>query len=48
VIACLGYNGRGVALATALGGEIAKFARGADPAGIALPVTRARAAWSAP
>ena len=39
LIACLGYNGRGVALATAMGGEVAKLAMGAPPNELAMPVT---------
>ncbi len=39
LIACVGYNGRGVALSTAMGGEIAKLARGVSPDDIAMPVT---------
>jgi len=38
VIACLGYNGRGVAMATAMGAEVAR--RIIDPAGeIDMPIT---------
>jgi glycine/D-amino acid oxidase-like deaminating enzyme len=49
IIACLGYNGRGVAMATAMGAQIA--GRIVDPDGeFALPVTRMKpialhAAW---
>jgi glycine/D-amino acid oxidase-like deaminating enzyme len=39
LIACMGYNGRGVALSTAMGGEISKLALGAEPGAIAMPVT---------
>ncbi len=39
LIACLGYNGRGVALSTAMGAEIAKLAQGAAARDIAMPVT---------
>ncbi len=39
LIACLGYNGRGVALSTAMGGEIAKLATGTAARDIAMPVT---------
>ena len=39
LIACLGYNGRGVALSTVMGAEIAKLALGKDPTEIHLPVT---------
>lgn len=35
----LGYNGRGVALASAMGGEIAKLATGTPARDIAMPVT---------
>lgn len=42
LIACLGYNGRGVALSTALGAEIAKLATGTEPRDIPLPVTPIR------
>jgi glycine/D-amino acid oxidase-like deaminating enzyme len=37
--ACLGYNGRGVALATAMGAEVAKLATGTPARDIAMPVT---------
>lgn len=40
--ACLGYNGRGVALATAMGGELAKLATGTPARDIAMPVTPIR------
>ncbi len=42
LLACLGYNGRGVALATAMGGEIARLATGTPARDIALPVTPIR------
>jgi glycine/D-amino acid oxidase-like deaminating enzyme len=42
LIACLGYNGRGVALSTALGAEIARLALGAAAEEIAMPVTPVR------
>lgn len=42
LIACLGYNGRGVALSTAMGAEIAKLALGAGPEEIAMPVLPVR------
>ena len=35
----IGYNGRGVALANALGREIARAIDGEDPRGLALPIT---------
>lgn len=38
LIACLGYNGRGVALSTAMGGEIAKLVSGVDAREIDMPV----------
>jgi glycine/D-amino acid oxidase-like deaminating enzyme len=39
LIACLGYNGRGVALATAMGAQIAQLI--ADPGGMfSMPITR--------
>lgn len=40
--ACLGYNGRGVALATAMGGEIARLVSGTPARDIAMPVTGIR------
>jgi glycine/D-amino acid oxidase-like deaminating enzyme len=39
LVACLGCNGRGVALLTAMGGELAKFALGRDAHALALPLT---------
>jgi glycine/D-amino acid oxidase-like deaminating enzyme len=42
LIACLGYNGRGVALSTAMGGELARFILGKDPRDMALPLTPVR------
>jgi glycine/D-amino acid oxidase-like deaminating enzyme len=39
LLACLGYNGRGVALSTAMGGEVAKLATGTPARDIAMPVT---------
>ena len=39
LICCLGYNGRGVALSTAMGGEIAKLATGTAARDIAMPAT---------
>lgn len=42
VIACLGYNGRGVALSIAMGGEIAKVATGTPAQDISMPVTPIR------
>lgn len=38
VIACLGYNGRGIAMATALGGEIARRITGTPAAELDVPV----------
>ncbi len=42
VVAALGYNGRGVAMATAMGGEIARRLLGAGPAELAMPITDIR------
>jgi len=42
LVACLGYNGRGVALSTAMGGEIARLVTGTAPGDIAMPVTPIR------
>ena len=39
VIAALGYNGRGVAMATAMGGEIARRILGASDAEMSMPIT---------
>lgn len=39
VMAALGYNGRGVALATAMGAELAAWAAGTPARDLALPVT---------
>jgi glycine/D-amino acid oxidase-like deaminating enzyme len=39
LFACLGYNGRGVALSTAMGGEIAKRVTGAPPETLAMPTS---------
>jgi glycine/D-amino acid oxidase-like deaminating enzyme len=41
-LCCLGYNGRGVALSTAMGGEVAKLATGTPAGEIAMPVTPIR------
>ncbi|TNF63070.1 MAG: FAD-binding oxidoreductase, partial [Rhodobacteraceae bacterium] len=38
----LGYNGRGVAMATAMGRELARWARGTAPADLDYPVTPLR------
>lgn len=43
VLACLGYNGRGVALSTAMGAELARRAMGGRAADIAMPITSIRA-----
>jgi glycine/D-amino acid oxidase-like deaminating enzyme len=43
VIAALGYNGRGVAMATAMGGEIARRVAGTPAANLDMPVTDLRA-----
>lgn len=42
LICCLGYNGRGVALSTAMGGEIARLVSGTRAAEIDMPVTPIR------
>lgn len=42
VIAALGYNGRGVAMATAMGGEIARRITGSPASELGLPVTDVR------
>jgi glycine/D-amino acid oxidase-like deaminating enzyme len=42
VIACLGYNGRGIAMATAMGGEIARRVTGTPAAELDMPVTDIR------
>lgn len=39
VLACLGYNGRGVAMSTAMGPELARRAIGGQAAAIDMPVT---------
>jgi glycine/D-amino acid oxidase-like deaminating enzyme len=39
VLACLGYNGRGVAMATAMGPQIARRVRGGKAAEIDMPIT---------
>ena len=39
LIACLGYNGRGIAMATAMGGEIARRIAGAPAEELDMPVT---------
>ena len=39
LIACLGYNGRGIAMGTAMGGEIARRVAGARPDELDMPVT---------
>ncbi len=39
LIACLGYNGRGIAMATAMGGEIARRVTGTAAADLTMPVT---------
>ena len=38
VIACMGYNGRGVAMATVMGGEIARWIGGESPEALDMPV----------
>jgi glycine/D-amino acid oxidase-like deaminating enzyme len=42
VIACLGYNGRGVAMATVMGEQLARRVLGADTSEIDMPVTTLR------
>ena len=42
LIACVGYNGRGVAFSTVMGSELAKLALGKDPSEIHLPLTPIR------
>ncbi|HTR17750.1 MAG TPA: FAD-binding oxidoreductase [Acetobacteraceae bacterium] len=42
VLACLGYNGRGVAMGSVMGRELARLSLGMDPAEAALPVTPIR------
>lgn len=42
LVCCLGYNGRGVALSTAMGREIARLATGTPAAGIDMPVSPIR------
>jgi glycine/D-amino acid oxidase-like deaminating enzyme len=42
VLACLGYNGRGVAMSTAMGGELARRVVGGRAAEIAMPITGIR------
>jgi glycine/D-amino acid oxidase-like deaminating enzyme len=42
LFAGLGYNGRGVALATVMGAELAKLAAGAPAEAVEIPVTRLR------
>ena len=39
LLCCLGYNGRGVALSTAMGGEVARLATGMPAREVAMPVT---------
>jgi glycine/D-amino acid oxidase-like deaminating enzyme len=40
VFAALGYSGRGLALATVLGRELARHLAGADPDSLVLPLTK--------
>jgi glycine/D-amino acid oxidase-like deaminating enzyme len=42
VLVCLGYNGRGVAMSTAMGAELARRAIGGRDAEIAMPITGIR------
>ena len=39
MLAALAYNGRGVAMATAMGTQIAERFLGADPAALSMPIT---------
>lgn len=38
LMACIGYNGRGVAMATAIGGELSRWATGTDAHALDMPV----------
>ncbi|MBB3772678.1 glycine/D-amino acid oxidase-like deaminating enzyme [Angulomicrobium tetraedrale] len=38
LVACIGYNGRGVAMATAMGGELARWATGTPEHALDMPV----------
>ena len=40
LFAAVGCNGRGLALSTALGGELAEFLAGADPGALPVPIAR--------
>jgi glycine/D-amino acid oxidase-like deaminating enzyme len=42
VVVCFGYNGRGVAMSTAMGPELARRVIGGRAAEIAMPITRVR------
>jgi glycine/D-amino acid oxidase-like deaminating enzyme len=42
VLVCLGYNGRGVAMATAMGAELARRALGTPAADLNMPLTDLR------
>lgn len=42
VVAALGYNGRGVAMATAMGGEVARLLSGTEADALSMPVTDIR------
>jgi glycine/D-amino acid oxidase-like deaminating enzyme len=42
VLVCLGYNGRGVAMSTAMGVELARRTIGGRDAEIAMPITGIR------
>ena len=42
VAICLGYNGRGVAMSTVMGSELARWATGASAAELNMPVTTLR------
>ncbi|MPT24288.1 MAG: FAD-binding oxidoreductase [Starkeya sp.] len=43
LMACIGYNGPGIAMATAIGGELARWATGTEPDTLDMPVRPARA-----
>ncbi len=42
LMACIGYNGRGVAMASAMGGELARWATGTPAGALDMPVRPAR------
>ena len=43
MLVCLGYNGRGVAMATAMGPELARRLMGGEAVEINMPITDLRA-----